>query len=426
MSMNGIDVSNWQNGINVSKVPCDFVITKATQGTSYVNPDCDRAYQQAKKAGKCLGVYHYAGGKDPVAEADFFLANIKGYIGEAILVLDWEPNQNSAFSQGASWCKKWLDRVYTKTKVRALIYMSKSVCRSYNWNSIVPNHGLWVAQYADNVTDYGYISNPWTDNKGYGAWSGPAIFQYTSVGRLSGYSGNLDLNIAYMDRNAWDKYAGGGNATKPSEDTKPTPAPSTGPSGSTLDLVYNTMKNKYGNGEDRIKALGNRYDEVQGVINHIANSSVNTLVSETKNGEYGNGDIRKVILGSRYKEVQDKINGSASSSSASSSSSTITYTVKSGDTLSGIASKYGTTYQKIASDNGISDPNKIYVGQKLKIKKGSSSSGSSSSKKYYTVKSGDTLSEIAATYGTSVSTLCSWNGIANANKIYVGQKIRVK
>ena len=425
MSMNGIDISNWQKGINVSKVPCDFVITKATQGTSYVNPDCDRAYQQAKKAGKCLGVYHYAGGKDPIAEADFFLANIKGYIGEAILVLDWESNQNSKFSQGASWCKKWLDRVYEKTKVRALIYMSKSVCRSYNWDSIAPNHGLWVAQYADNVTDYGYISNPWTDSKGYGAWSGPAIFQYTSVGRLDGYSGNLDLNVAYMDRDGWNKYAGGGNATKPSEDTKPTPAPSTGPSGSTLDLVYNTMKGTYGNGDARIKALGNRYDEVQGVINHISTASVDTLVSETKSDKYGKGDVRKVVLGSRYNDVQKKINAQAGVSGSSSGSSTTTYTVKSGDTLSGIAAKYGTTVSALVSTNGIKDANKIYVGQKIKIT-GRKTTQSTVTKTYYTIKSGDTLSGIAAKYGTSVSQLCSWNGIKNANVIYAGRKIRVK
>ena len=90
MSMNGIDISSHQNGINLNAVPCDFVITKATQGTSYVNPDCDRAYQQAKAAGKCLGVYHYASGGGAIAEADFFLKNVQGYIGEAILVLDWE------------------------------------------------------------------------------------------------------------------------------------------------------------------------------------------------------------------------------------------------------------------------------------------------------------------------------------------------
>ena len=46
---------------------------------------------------------------------------------------------------------------------------------------------------------------------------------------------------------------------------------------------------------------------------------------------------------------------------------TVTYKVKKGDTLSGIAKKYGTTYQAIAKENGIKDPNKIKVGQKLKI-----------------------------------------------------------
>ena len=44
------------------------------------------------------------------------------------------------------------------------------------------------------------------------------------------------------------------------------------------------------------------------------------------------------------------------------------YTVRSGDTLSGIAAKYGTTYQKIAQMNGIANPNKIYVGQKIRVK----------------------------------------------------------
>lgn len=50
-----------------------------------------------------------------------------------------------------------------------------------------------------------------------------------------------------------------------------------------------------------------------------------------------------------------------------SATKTITYTVKKGDTLSGIASKHGTTYKKIAKENGIIDPNVILVGQKLKI-----------------------------------------------------------
>ena len=56
--MNGIDISNWQNGINLAAVPFDFVICKATEGTHYVSPDCDRQIQQAIGLGKLVGVYH--------------------------------------------------------------------------------------------------------------------------------------------------------------------------------------------------------------------------------------------------------------------------------------------------------------------------------------------------------------------------------
>lgn len=50
MAMNGIDIASYQTGINLSVVPCDFVIVKATEGTGYVNPDYTRAYTQAKNA----------------------------------------------------------------------------------------------------------------------------------------------------------------------------------------------------------------------------------------------------------------------------------------------------------------------------------------------------------------------------------------
>lgn len=120
-----------------------------------------------------------------------------------------------------------------------------------------------------------------------------------------------------------------------------------------------------------------------------------------------------------------------SETSSSGGSNTISgdtvYTVKAGDTLSGIAAKYGTTYQKLAAYNGISNPNKISVGQKIKIP-GAGSSGSTSSgggDTVYTVKAGDTLSGIAAKYGTTYQTLAAYNGISNPNKISVGQKIKI-
>ena len=124
------------------------------------------------------------------------------------------------------------------------------------------------------------------------------------------------------------------------------------------------MTGKYGNGDARKAALGSRYNEVQSEINHIQETSVATLAAETKAGRYGNGDVRKAVLGGKYDAVQKIINGQ----STGSGSGAVYYTVKSGDTLSGIAAKYGTTYQKIAQLSGISNPNKIYVGQKIRVK----------------------------------------------------------
>lgn len=81
--MNGIDISNWQNGINLAAVPFDFVICKATEGTRYVSPDCDRQIQQAVGLGKLVGVYHYVNGGDAEAEAEYFYEHCKGYVGKA-------------------------------------------------------------------------------------------------------------------------------------------------------------------------------------------------------------------------------------------------------------------------------------------------------------------------------------------------------
>ena len=79
-------------------------------------------------------------------------------------------------------------------------------------------------------------------------------------------------------------------------------------------------------------------------------------------GEFGAGDARKNSLGARYGAVQALVNKKLGTNNA------VYYTVKNGDTLSKIASKYGTTYQAIARMNGISNPNKIYAGQRLRVK----------------------------------------------------------
>lgn len=398
--LNGIDVSNWQNGINLAAVPADFVICKATQGNSYVSPDCVRQVEQAAAAGKLVGTYHYISGSGAVAEADFYLNNIKNWIGKYMMCLDWESNQNSQWGN-ESYLKRVAQRIIERTGIPPVIYVQQSRLSAVKAIADELNCGLWVAQYA-NMDQTGYQATPWNE----GAYT-CAIRQYSSAGRLSGYSGNLDLNKFYGDRNAWLKYC---NPDGAHEDTggSTTPSQPASPTGSTLDLVVGVMQGEYGNGDARKAALGTRYDEVQNIINHVSSADANTLANEVKAGKYGNGDTRKIVLGSRYDEVQKIVNGSSKSVSAIA------------DEV--IAGKWG---------NGNDRKNKLqaagydYKAVQAEVNK-KLGSGSGSSAQYYTIQSGDTLSEIAQEYGTSVSQLQSWNGIKNANVIYAGQKIRVK
>jgi LysM repeat protein len=101
-----------------------------------------------------------------------------------------------------------------------------------------------------------------------------------------------------------------------------------------------------------------------------------------------------------------------------------TYTVQSGDTLSRIAARFGTTVVDLVNANHIKDPNLIYSGQNLTIP--SAKTIGSSGRMEYTVKPGDTLSKIAVEFGTTVNQLQAWNRITNPNLIRVGQKIMVK
>lgn len=193
-TMNGIDVSNWQRGINVSKMQdVEFVIAKATEGTTYVNPDCDRVYRDAKASGKKTGVYHFARQGDAITQAKYFVDHISGYIGQSVLVLDYE---SSAVDQGVGWAKDWLDAVYNMTGVKPVIYMSNSVVHRYDWTEVAKNYSLWNAgYYAGYSTIYGFVDNP-PLHYDLGAFSDNiALYQYTSSGRLNGWSDNLDLNI---------------------------------------------------------------------------------------------------------------------------------------------------------------------------------------------------------------------------------------
>lgn len=163
--------------------------------------------------------------------------------------------------------------------------------------------------------------------------------------------------------------------------------------------------------------------------------SVATVAQEVIDGKWGNGDDRKNRLtaaGYSYAAVQAKVNEilagkSSGSTSGGNTGSDTVYTVKSGDTLSGIAAKYGTTYQALASYNGISNPNRISVGQKIKIPGKSSGTTAAASSTTYTVKKGDTLYGIALNQlgsGSRYPEIVKLNGLTSTT-IYPGQKLKL-
>ena len=179
--------------------------------------------------------------------------------------------------------------------------------------------GYWAGIYSNKYWATSLIDGP-TLGKRYTYWvaqynskctyAGPyAMWQYSSSGSVNGISGRVDMNYLYAE-------------------------------------------------------LGGKKDGSTTSSNSSKKSN-ETIANEVIQGKWGNGNARKTALtnaGYDYNAVQAIVNQKLGASK------TVTYTVKSGDTLSAIAKNYGTTYQKIAKDNGIADPNKIYPGQKLVIK----------------------------------------------------------
>lgn len=168
-------------------------------------------------------------------------------------------------------------------------------------------------------------------------------------------------------------------------------------------------------------------DTLSGIASQY-NTTVNQIVSLN---QLSNPNL--IYVGQVLKLKNSQTTNSSSSSSSTATTTAGTYTVKAGDTLSAIASRYSTSSSTLASLNSLSNPNLIYVGQVLKVSSNTSTSSSTSSSANstvttaasYTVKAGDTLSAIAAKYGTTYQALASTNSISNPNDIYVGQVIKV-
>ena len=194
-----IDISNHQKGMDLSKVlpSVGGVMCKATEGIGFVDAYCDKFVQTCIKAGKPWGFYHFGRSNDPKREAAYFINNTVNYFGVGIPILDWEADQS------VDWVNEFVNVVHDQTGVWTWIYGNPW---RFEQGDVEPNCGRWGAHYfSDNIRTFGQAETHERPevNGLLCAW------QFTSSGRLNGYSGNLDLNLFFGDEDAWHRYAAG-------------------------------------------------------------------------------------------------------------------------------------------------------------------------------------------------------------------------
>lgn len=265
----------------------------------------------------------------------------------------------------------------------------------------------------NNKNDYNYSNSGNTDSSnGYytvqsgDTLSGIALKFSTTSSKLAQLNSISNPNLIYVGQRLLVNQSSNSNSS------------SSGQSSSTTTNTEASAASYTIKSGDTLSGIASRY-----------NTTVNQIVSLN---QLSNPNL--IYVGQVLKLKNSQTTNSSSSSSSSTAATTVgTYTVKAGDTLSAIASRYSTSSSTLASLNSLSNPNLIYVGQVLKVSSNASTSSSTSSSANstvttaasYTVKAGDTLSAIAAKYGTTYQALASTNSISNPNDIYVGQVIKV-
>ena len=262
--MYGIDISNWQSSLNLREVAAqiDFAIVKATEGLGYVDSTCDKFVQELNALNKLWGFYHFARGNDPTQEAKFFYDNCKNYFGHGMPVLDYETSENQ---NRAQWVETFCKEVYKLSGVKPLVYVSASWVNSVASKWVCENCGLWLAGYPSKYTVFDDYNMPYSPSP----WPFVAIWQFTSSLRLRGYAGDLDGNIAYMDKKAWLAYAN------------------------------NTGSNSSSSADSNRSNNSNNNHSI------TSEQALEKIAQDVINGKYGNGSARKEAI---YKAVQNKVN----------------------------------------------------------------------------------------------------------------------
>lgn len=209
VTVKGIDVSMHQGNIDFAKVKADgvkFVIIRCNNWNREKNcvekdPYFEQNYKQAKAAGLDVGVYYFTWECSVVGamcDAELCLQYIKGKKFEYPIYFDLEWQK--AFAQGRQVCDGMV-RAFCDTLENAGyfggLYISRSPLQSYISPDVASRYSLWIAEYGSKCNYAGE----------YGMW------QYSSTGKVSGISGDVDLDECYVDYPSIIK-AGGFNGFK--------------------------------------------------------------------------------------------------------------------------------------------------------------------------------------------------------------------
>ena len=362
------------------------VVVKISEGTSYVNPQARSQIANAKRAGLVVSGYHYshfASADRAVAEANYFANNAYalGLTSNDLLVNDSEENAILALNNNV--INTYLHNVFKDTLNTRGFKKVKMYTGLYNFNTRfnISSKDVWVASYYYNP---GNIARNKFSN--FSAW------QFTDNYVFQGVGGRFDANVDYD-----------GIFTKSTSNNN-TSNNNTSNNVNNTDTYYTVV---YGDTLSGIaQKFGTTVDNLVN-LNNISNKNV-IYVGQ------------KLIVKKGNTTVNNNTNNQ-------NNTTTTTYTVVYGDTLSGIAQKFGTTVDNLVNLNNISNKNVIYVGQKLIVKKGNTIINNNQNNTItYTVVSGDTLSGIAQKFDTTVDNLVNLNNISNKNVIYVGQVLKVK
>jgi lysozyme len=244
----GPDVSHYQGHVNWGAVVAGsgggigFAIAKATEGTSYVDPQFKANWAGMKSSGiRVRGAYHFGRpGTDATAQAAHFVSTVGGSLAAGeFAVLDIETADSQSPSSVAKWSNTFVSTVQAKLKVppsRVFVYTG-----AWFWNpqagggkslpSSFFKHPLWVA---------GYVPSKPPMPAGWSSWT---VWQYTDKDSIAGISGNVDCSRFQGTQAELERLVGGGGGPSPAP---PPPHPPPPPAGRGGYCRHDSPANKCG------------------------------------------------------------------------------------------------------------------------------------------------------------------------------------